>query len=118
MDRNKGGIRNLWGNVSDEELESTHGNIQEIAGVVQQHYLESPKEISGKLKRLMDSFDNETDKSLKLNDGIASYQRNPTSERGGNSIMSNPHLAATAPNYRLNQEKLNPMEQIYMDWTI
>lgn len=81
----KGGVRNLWGEITDDELEKTKGNIQAVAGIVQQKYGESKESIKKKMDSLMDSFDNETDKSLKLNDGEASYQRNPTAIRTSGS---------------------------------
>lgn len=77
----KGGVRNLWGEITDDDLEQTKGNLQTLAGIVQQKYGESKESIREKLDSLMDSFDNETDKSLKLNDGESSYQRNPTGVR-------------------------------------
>jgi uncharacterized protein YjbJ (UPF0337 family) len=77
----KGGVRNLWGDITDEELDQAEGNIQSVSGIVQKRYNETKESIKKKLDTLMDSFDNETDKSLKLNDGEASYQRNPTEVR-------------------------------------
>ena len=77
----KGGVRNLWRDITDEELDKVKGNIQSVSGIVQQRYSESKESIKKKLDTLMDSFDNETDKSLKLNDGVASYQRSPTGVR-------------------------------------
>lgn len=80
-DEIKGGVRNLWGKLTDDEVEQFKGNLQSISGIVQERYGESKDSISKKLDRLMDSFDNETDKSLKLNDGESSYERNPTGIR-------------------------------------
>lgn len=77
----KGGVRNLWGEITDDELEQTKGNIQAVSGIVEQKYGETKESIKHKMDRLMDSFDNDTDKSLKLNDGEASYQRDPTAVR-------------------------------------
>jgi uncharacterized protein YjbJ (UPF0337 family) len=73
----KGGIRNVWGKISDEELDQTKGNILSIPALVAKKYNETNESIIKKLNTLMDSFDNETDKSLKLNDGESSYQRSP-----------------------------------------
>lgn len=73
----KGGIRNLWGEITDAELEQLKGNIHAVSGIVQTKYGESKESIKEKMDSLMDSFDNETDKSLKLNDGESSYQRSP-----------------------------------------
>jgi len=74
----KGGVRNLWGKVTDDELEQTKGNIQSVSGLVEKKYGETKESITKKLDDLMNSFDNDTDKSLKLNDGESSYERNPT----------------------------------------
>ena len=84
----KGGIRNLWGNITDEELEEINGNIKAVSGIVQEKYGESSESIQKKLDTLMDSFDNETNRSMVMNDHQTSYQRNPTSIRstaGGES---------------------------------
>jgi uncharacterized protein YjbJ (UPF0337 family) len=77
-DEIKGGIRNLWGKLTDEDLEATNKNIQSVSGIVHDKYGESKESIKKKLSTLMDSFDNETDKSLKINDGESSFERNPT----------------------------------------
>jgi len=77
----KGGVRNLWGKITDDELEKIKGNIQSVSGIVQEKYGESKESISHKLETLMNSFDNETDKSLKINDGESSFERNPTKVR-------------------------------------
>lgn len=77
----KGGVRNLWGNITEEELDNVKGDIQSLSGIVQNKNSESKESIKKKLQTLMDTFDNETDKSLKLNDGESSYERNPTKVR-------------------------------------
>ena len=77
-DEIKGGVKNLWGKVTDDDLEKVKGDIQSVSGIVEKKYGESKESITKKLDDLMDSFDNETDKSLKLNDGESSYERNPT----------------------------------------
>ena len=75
----KGGVRNIWGQITDDELESTQGNLSAISGIVQQKYGESKETIKEKMDRLMRSFDNVTDKYHV--DAKASYERNPTKER-------------------------------------
>jgi uncharacterized protein YjbJ (UPF0337 family) len=77
----KGGIRNLWGELTEEELELTNGNLRAVSGIVQDKYGESTDSIQEKLNHLMDSFDNENDRNFVKNDHQTSYQRNPTSER-------------------------------------
>jgi uncharacterized protein YjbJ (UPF0337 family) len=49
----KGEIRNLWGKVSNDELERTKGNVTAIAGLIKQHYGELKEDISAKLHDLM-----------------------------------------------------------------
>lgn len=75
----KGGIKNLWGRLTDDELEQVKGNITEVSGIVEEKYGETKEEIKMKLDRLMDSFDNETDKDISPD--VASYQRSPLETR-------------------------------------
>ncbi len=75
----KGGIKNLWGRLTDDELEQVKGNITEVSGIVEEKYGETKEEIKTKLDRLMDSFDNETDKDISPD--VASYQRSPVETR-------------------------------------
>lgn len=70
----KDGIRTLWGNLSDDQLDATKGNLASIAGVIQKEYGETKDSIQEKLQRLLDSFDNDTDR---LNFYTDSYQRKP-----------------------------------------
>lgn len=71
----KGALRNLWGRLSEEELENVKGNIYEITPVVEAKYGESKNEIKHKLNQLVESFDNETDKGI--DPDISSYHRSP-----------------------------------------
>ena len=75
----KGGIRNLWGRITEEELDEMKNDINEVSGLVEERYGESKAEIKVKLKQLMDSFDNESDKNFSI--GESSYQRNPLHSR-------------------------------------
>jgi uncharacterized protein YjbJ (UPF0337 family) len=76
-DEIKGGIRNLWGNITEEELDKNKGNLDSVSNLVQQKNRETIKSIEEKLDTLMQTFDNDTDKSLKLNDGESSFERSP-----------------------------------------
>lgn len=75
----KGGIRNLWGKLTDDELEGVKGNITEVSGLVQRKYGDTKEEIKEKLKQLMDSFDNDTDKNISPD--VSSYERSPLETR-------------------------------------
>lgn len=70
----KGGIRNLWAKISDDELETTKGNLTAVASIVQEKYGETRESIQEKLDALFASFDNETDKADFY---TSSYQRSP-----------------------------------------
>jgi uncharacterized protein YjbJ (UPF0337 family) len=75
----KGGIRNLWGRLTDDELESVKGNVTEVTGLVERKYGETKEEIKAKLNQLMDSFDNDTDKNISPD--VSSYERSPLETR-------------------------------------
>jgi uncharacterized protein YjbJ (UPF0337 family) len=73
----KSGLKNLWGEITDDEIESVKDNLHSIDRIVEKKYGERKESIFKKLEALMESFDNETDKSLKFNDGVSSYRRSP-----------------------------------------
>lgn len=73
----KAGVRTIWSEITESELDETKGNVSLIPGLVRKKYLQTNEEIGRNLKLLMDSFDNETDKGHLLNNGISSYQRSP-----------------------------------------
>lgn len=75
----KHGLRNIWGNLSEKEIESVKDNIYEVTGIVERKYSETREEIRNKIKSLLDSFDNDTDKRITPN--VDSYQRSPISNR-------------------------------------
>ena len=72
----KGGLTNLWGRLTDEELETTHGSLTSIANLVEKKHGETKDEIRAKLKTLMASFDNPTDKGISPDE--SSFMRSPS----------------------------------------
>jgi hypothetical protein len=74
----RAGVRNLWGKISESELDQYKENLHSITDIIQDRYGETTESIHEKIDKLMASFDNETDKNLKVNDGESSYERNPT----------------------------------------
>jgi hypothetical protein len=71
----KGALRNLWRDLTNDEMEKGRENLFELTNTVQKKYGESKQEINRKLHQLLDSFDNDTDKG---NDpDISSYHRSP-----------------------------------------
>ena len=71
----KGGLINLWGVLSEEEMESAKLNLFELTDIIQENYGESKMEINQKIHRLLDSFDNDTDKLI--DPDVSSYHRSP-----------------------------------------
>lgn len=71
----KSGLLNLWGQVTDEEIDAVRDNLFEITDLIQLRYGESKEEINSKIHRLIDSFDNKTDKGIEPD--VSSYHRSP-----------------------------------------
>lgn len=69
------GFKNLWGKITDEEFESTHGDLNKLTSLVSQKYQIKIDEIQDRIEKLLDSFDNPSDEGL-LPDR-PSYERGP-----------------------------------------
>ena len=82
----KGGIRNLWGRLTDDEIEQYKGNITEVTGLVEERYGETKKEIREKLDHLMESFDNDSDKNITPNE--SSFARSPLTSADSENLDS------------------------------
>ena len=80
----KSGLKNLWGEITDDEIESVKDNLQSIDLIVEKKHGERKESILKKLEALMESFENETDKSLKFNDGESSFRRSPVIPKDDN----------------------------------
>lgn len=52
----KGEIRNQWGKLTDDEIESTKGNLTAISGLIEQRYGDAKESSSTKLKSLFERF--------------------------------------------------------------
>ncbi|HXH76631.1 MAG TPA: hypothetical protein VNJ08_16790 [Bacteriovoracaceae bacterium] len=68
----KNKITETWGNISDEELETTRGNISAISHLILDKYGESKQEVASKLVDVMHSVDSDDDLDIeqdrKIND--------------------------------------------------
>ena len=71
----KGGLKNFWGRLTDEEIDAVKKNIFELTELIQSKYGESKEEINEKIQRLLTSFDNDTDKGI--DPDVSSYHRSP-----------------------------------------
>lgn len=94
----KGGVMNQWGNITNEELDSTHKTISEIKELVQQKYAnESYKTINDKMDQLLNSFDNDTDKLIQP--AVSSFARSPIVNEAEGPFFSKNSVANTVPDY-------------------
>ena len=71
----KAGIRNLWGHITEREIEESKEDLFGLSDVIQDRYHESKGEIHSRIKHLMDSFDNDTDKNILPDE--SSFMRKP-----------------------------------------
>ena len=74
----KVGLRNLWGRLTEEELDASGGDLSLIGKMVEEKYGTSPEEVRQKLEQLLASFDNETDKGT--DPDVSSYHRSPVAD--------------------------------------
>lgn len=71
----KSGFRNVWGLISEEELENNKSDLTNLFPLIQARYQETLEEIKMKYDQLLESFDNNTDKGLSPD--ITSFERRP-----------------------------------------
>lgn len=56
----KGDIRNLWGNLADEDIDRAGGNMTSLAGVIQEKYGHAKDDITRKLDEIFAKYDSES----------------------------------------------------------
>jgi uncharacterized protein YjbJ (UPF0337 family) len=57
----KGEIRNVWGDITGDELEKSKGNMTSISGLIQKKYGLKKEEVSHKLDGIMARFGQTTE---------------------------------------------------------
>lgn len=77
----KGEIQKKWGQLTDNDLEQTKGDLTAIGGLIQQKYGHAKEEVKAKLESLVNAFGDR-------NQSESQYSRNPSSQ-GSDSEMSN-----------------------------
>lgn len=58
----KGRIQSAWGNLTDDELETSKGDVGTIAGLVQQKYGTAQEEVRKKLNDWLSGNNEDSDK--------------------------------------------------------
>lgn len=66
----KGEIRNQWGRLTEDELESVKGNIGAIAGLIQQRYGDAKDAVSQKLDEIWARFDTKAEQQKEQGAGM------------------------------------------------
>lgn len=59
----KGGVRKLWGKITDDELEQAKGDLISISGIIQQRYGENKESIKTKMNNLLRGFDDKLEET-------------------------------------------------------
>lgn len=80
----RAGVRNLWGNLTEKEIEESKDDLFALSDVISDRSHESKEEIYIKMTHLLDSFDNDTDKNI-LPD-TSSFMRSPLVSPEENNI--------------------------------
>lgn len=60
----KGGIREKWGDLTDDELEHAKGSFSSLVGVIQQRYGSAQEEVRKGLNDLFQRFSDPKNKKL------------------------------------------------------
>lgn len=57
----KGEIRSQWGKLTEDEIETSSGNMTSIAGLIQQRYGAKKEEVQEKLNSILAKFSAKTE---------------------------------------------------------
>jgi uncharacterized protein YjbJ (UPF0337 family) len=57
----KGEIQRMWGKLTGDELDQTEGNMESIAGIIQQKYGNEKEDVSEKLEDIMRRYKTDAD---------------------------------------------------------
>jgi len=69
----KGEIRKAWGDLTDDEVEQTKGNMESISGLIQQKYGLSKEQASERLNKVYSKFE---DTAENVKDSLRESNRN------------------------------------------
>jgi uncharacterized protein YjbJ (UPF0337 family) len=57
----KGEIRTQWGKMTEDELETSSGNLTSIAGLIQQRYGAKKEEVESRLEQILAKFSDKSE---------------------------------------------------------
>ena len=60
----KGDIQKAWGNLTDDELEKTKGDLKSIQGLIQQKYGQAQESYTQKLSDIFGRYEDKKDKAV------------------------------------------------------
>lgn len=60
----KGDIQKAWGNLTDDELEKTKGDMKSISGLIQQKYGKAQENYDKKLSDIFNKFEDKKDHTV------------------------------------------------------
>lgn len=60
----KGEVRKAWGKLTDDELEKTRGDMEQIGGLIQQKYGETQENYKDKLHNILNRFQDKKDNAM------------------------------------------------------
>jgi uncharacterized protein YjbJ (UPF0337 family) len=69
----KGEIKTLWGKLTDDELDKTSGNLESIAGIIQQRYGNKKEDIQNKLHGIVSKFSEKSEEVKKSVKDLSSH---------------------------------------------
>ena len=72
----KGGLRNMWGHLTEEDLNEVDGDMDRLRLLLSKTLNESTETIEADLKRVLDSYDNASDMA-DHDTNQSSYMRTP-----------------------------------------
>lgn len=75
----RGGVRSMWGKISEEDLDFIDGDINKLRNLLHKKYNESDEGIEEEINKVLSSYDNESD--LADHDtNKSSYMRRPEND--------------------------------------
>ncbi len=62
----KGDLQKAWGTLTDDDLETTKGDLRAISGLIRQKYGEAKEKSRHKLAEIFERFEDNTDSDIEI----------------------------------------------------